>query len=242
MARRLKPSALAGVKAVAFDAYGTIIDFGEKDFIATFAEIMAHQGLQGDAGELWRRFLRAAYRLRNENHEHPSYHRFVDAWARQFHEAFSQMGLAGEPREAALYLRHKLAQAPVHPEAPEVLARVRSRYRVALLSNADDDFLRECLQRNHLSFELVVTSEGARALKPDPAIFLHLVRALDLEPPDVVYVGDNPLPDILGAKRAGLRAVWLDRLGRRRPRRVPPPDLKIKSLRHLLPALGLGNE
>ncbi len=241
MARRLKAPVLAGVKAVTFDAYGTIIDFDEKDFIAAFAEIMAHQGLQGSAHELWRRFLRAAYRLRNENHEHPSYHRFVEAWARQFQEAFSQMGLAGKPHEAALYLRHKLAQATAHPEAHEVLGAVRSRYRVALLSNADDDFLGECLQRNNLSFDLVVTSETARALKPDPAIFLHLVQALGLEPSDVVYVGDNPLPDILGAKRAGLRAVWLDRFGRRRPRRIPPPDLKIKSLRHLLPALGLGN-
>jgi len=242
VARRVKASPLIGVRAVAFDAYGTVIDFDEADFIVAFAEVLARQGLEADAAELWRRFLRAAYRIRNENHERPTYHRFVEAWARQFREAFRQMGLRGDPYDAALYIKEKLARAPAHPEARDVLPLVRARYSVALLSNADDDFLGECLERNGLSFDLVVTSERARALKPDPAIFHHLLGELGLPGEEVAYVGDNPLPDVLGAKRAGLRAVWLDRVGRRRPRRVPAPDLKIRSLRELLPALGLAYE
>lgn len=238
-AQRRRLPLLEGVRAVAFDAYGTIFDYSEADFIATFAELLAAQGLQADAAELWRRFLRAAYRLRSENHRRPVYLRFLDAWTRQFEDSFRRMGLRGDPYAAARFVRQRLAQAPVHAEVPLVLSALEPRYRLAVLSNADDDFLLEALERNGLPFEVIVTSEQAGALKPDPHIFQVLLERLGLPPQAVLYVGDNPLPDVLGARRAGLRVAWLDREGRRRPRRVPAPDLKISSLLELLPALGV---
>jgi 2-haloalkanoic acid dehalogenase type II len=237
-APRRRSPVLAGVEAVAFDGYGTIFDFSEADFIATFAELLAAQGLEADAAELWRHFLQAAYWLRREDHCQPFHLRFIDAWTRQFQQSFRRLGLAGDPQAAARFLRQRLGRVAVHPEVPLVLSALAPRYRLALLSNADDDFLQEALECNGLRFDLVVTSEGAGAWKPDPRIFQVLLEGLGLPPGAVVYVGDNPLPDVLGARRAGLRAVWLDREGRRRPRRVPAPDLKIRSLLELLPALG----
>lgn len=227
----------SGVRAIAFDAYGTVIDFHEGDFVTLFAELLAHQGLEGDAGQLWRHFLRAAYQLRSENHHWPAYTRFVAAWARQFEIAFRRLGLPGDPLAAAQYIKRRLADAPADPQAAPVLDALRGRYPVALLSNADDDFLLECLERNGLRFDLVVTSERAGALKPDPAIFQRLLEELNLPAESVLYVGDQPIPDVLGARRAGLRVVWLDRAGRRRPRQVPPPDLRLRSLSELLPHL-----
>ncbi len=67
---------MADIKAVAFDAYGTIINFTEPDFIVTMAEICDQQGLDADAADLWRRFLRAAYLMRSENHDDPVYKRY----------------------------------------------------------------------------------------------------------------------------------------------------------------------
>ncbi len=229
-----RKKALVGVRAIAFDAYGTIIDFQEEDFIAAFAEILGRQGLQGDASRLWRLFLRAAYRIRNENHEFPTYLRFQEAWAWQFKEAFARLRLKGDPYDAALYLKGKLADALAHPDARPVLEALRPHFQLALLSNADDDFLGQCLARNGIHFDIIVTSEQAGALKPDPAIFIYLLKRLGLSAAEAAYVGDNPVPDILGAKRAGMKAVWLDRVGRRRPRRVPAPDLKISALSELL--------
>ncbi|HXG41626.1 MAG TPA: HAD family hydrolase [Dehalococcoidia bacterium] len=240
-ASRRRLPILEGVEAVAFDGYGTIFDYSEADFIATFAELLALQALEADAASLWRHFLQAARRLRSENHRQPAYLRFSEAWARQFEESFRRLGLRGDAQAAALFLRDRLAQASVHPEVPQVLAALAPRYRLALLSNADDDFLLAALERNGLHFDVIVTSERAGALKPDPRIFRALLDRLGLPPAAVLYVGDNPLPDVLGARRAGLRVAWLDREGRRRPRGVPAPDLKVRSLRELLPALGLGH-
>ena len=98
-------SSVANIKAVAFDAYGTIIDFTEPDFIATMAEICDRQGLKADAADLWRRFLRAALTFRSENHHQPVYRRYDEAWAIQFQHVFRRLNLPGDARAAAAYLK-----------------------------------------------------------------------------------------------------------------------------------------
>ena len=228
---------VANVKAVALDAYGTLIDFTEPDFITAMAEICDRQGLQADAADLWRRFLRAALHFRSENHHQPLYRRYDEAWAIQFDLIFRRLRLPADPWTAANHLKEKLASAPAFAEAYPVIEALRPHYRLALLSNADDDFLAACLDSNGLEFDIVVTSEQARAIKPDRAIFLHLARCLDLPPDQILYAGDNPVPDLLGPRQAGMRVAWVNRLGLRRPRKVPPPDFRVRSLSELLPLL-----
>jgi 2-haloacid dehalogenase len=240
-AGNLRPSAanpsVANVDAVAFDAYGTLFDFTEPDFIVAFAEICARQRLDADAADLWRRFLRAARYFRSENHHDPVYTRYDEAWAAQFERVFRRLRLDGDAWAGAEYLREKLATAAAYPEVYPLLDALRPRYRLAVLSNSDDDFLEAALARNALHFDTVVTSERAGAIKPDPAIFHHLAARMDLPPSRILYVGDNPIPDILGPRRAGLPVAWLNRGRRRRPRTIPPPDLRIRTLSELLPVL-----
>ncbi|HEU4758569.1 MAG TPA: HAD family hydrolase, partial [Dehalococcoidia bacterium] len=215
----------------------TVINFTEPDFIATMAEICDRQGLQADAADLWRRFLRGAYLLRSENHHDPVYRRYDEAWAIQFEHVFRRLRLPGDAWAAALYLKERLAGAPAFDEAGPVIEALRPHYRLALLSNADDDFLTACLERNGLRFDIVVSSEQAGAIKPNPAIFLHLTERLGLRPEQVLYAGDNPIPDVLGPARAGMKVAWVNRAGLRRPRRVPPPDIRVRSLSELVAIL-----
>ncbi len=230
-------SVAASVSAVAFDAYGTLFNFTEPDFVVTMAEICGQQGLEADADEMWRRFLRASYRMRHEHHHEPAYTLYHDAWSRQFQDVFKRMRLTGDPVAAADHFRARLADAPAFEEAHPVLEALRPHYRLALLSNADDDFLHAALASNKLHFDVIVTSEQAGAIKPDPEIFHLLARRLGLEPGQVLYAGDNPVPDVLGPVRAGMKAAWVNRGGFRRPRRVPPPDIRVRSLSELLPLL-----
>ena len=228
---------MADIKAVAFDAYGTIINFTEPDFIVTMAEICDQQGLDADAADLWRRFLSAAYLMRSENHDDPVYKRYDQAWADQFARIFKRLRLAGDPWAAAKHLKSRLADAPAFDDAAPVIEALRQHYRLALLSNADDDFLTECLERNRLTFATVVTSEQAGAIKPNEEIFRYLGSRLELPLERILYVGDNPVPDVLGPVRAGMKCAWVNRNGLRRPRKVPPPDIRVRSLSELLPIL-----
>jgi 2-haloalkanoic acid dehalogenase type II len=198
------------------------------------AEICSAQGLDADASELWRRFMRASYLMRSEHHADPVYKRYDRAWADQFEYVFKRMRLGGDAWAAALQFKAALAGASAFSDARPAIEALRPHFRLALLSNADDDFLGECLARNELHFDIIVTSEQAEAIKPNPAIFEYLSRKLELPPARVLYAGDNPIPDVLGPVRAGMRCAWVNRNGMRKPRNVPHPDVRVHSLYELV--------
>ena len=228
---------LDSIRAVAFDCYGTIVRFTTPDFIRTMAEIARAQGLEVDPEVLWDRFVEAAFVFRGENVARPAYRRYDEAWAFQFERATRDLGFEGDGGLAALRLKEKLSEAEAYAEVAEVMEALRGRYRLAILSNADDDFLHACLARNGLEFEVVVSSEVAQALKPDPAIFGYLAGVLGLEHHQILYVGDSPMPDIVGARRAGVPVTWLNRPGHPLPAGMPEPDVEVASLRDLLAVL-----
>ena len=225
------------IRAIAFDGYGTLIEFTVPHFLAAMEELVRAHGADADPEALWDRFVEAAKAVRGENHHEPVYRPYEEAWALQFEQAARDLGFQGDGRLAAAHLKRRLSEADAFAEVPAVLAALRDRYRLAVLSNADDDFLFACLARNGLEFEAVVTSEMAGAIKPDPRIFHHLAEVLDLPPDQILYVGDWPMPDIVGARRAGVPVAWLNRQGHPLPPDMPAPDLEVASLTELLPIL-----
>ena len=81
---------------------------------------------------------------------------------------------------------------------------------------------------DRFSFWLAADQVGVR--KPDPRIFRMAAAAADCHPRELVHVGDEIEADVLGAKRAGVRAVLLDRHGRMDG---APADAVIRSLTEL---------
>jgi HAD superfamily hydrolase (TIGR01509 family) len=118
------------------------------------------------------------------------------------------------------------------------LEALRSDYRLGLLSNGS-----RLPERVGLSgfFETVVFAQDHNVAKPDRGIFAVAETLLGVSPGSVVLVGDHRLNDVVGAKRSGWRAVWIDRRGDG-SYPAPPgtderPDAVITSLGQLAGAL-----
>jgi putative hydrolase of the HAD superfamily len=81
----------------------------------------------------------------------------------------------------------------------------------------------------------VLISEELGIRKPDPVIFHAAAASLGLAPADVLYVGDHPEADVIGAAQAGMQTAWLRR-GRDWPTHLTPavPDIIVDSLSELL--------
>jgi 2-haloalkanoic acid dehalogenase type II len=119
---------------------------------------------------------------------------------------------------------------------PAALDGLRRSHRLAVLSDADRDFLHESVARNGLAMDTVISSEEVRAYKPHVSLFRAVCDRLGVEPSRAVYVGDSPWADIAGARHAGLGAIWINRHGYDWPEDIPPPDVTVRSLEEL-PAL-----
>ncbi|MBN1811680.1 MAG: HAD family hydrolase [Anaerolineae bacterium] len=90
-----------------------------------------------------------------------------------------------------------------------------SAYRLAVISNGDSGQQRRKLERTGIAsrFDSVVISGDLGVSKPHPDIFKRSLRELGVSTGEAVYVGDHLESDALGAKNAGMWAIWLAREG-----------------------------
>jgi len=99
------------------------------------------------------------------------------------------------------------------PEALPVLRDLAGRgFRLGLFSNATHDpFIQGLVDRFGFRpwLDPALSSGGVGRRKPDPAAFAPILDAWRLPPESLVVVGDTLEADILGAQRAGMRAVWI---------------------------------
>lgn len=194
-----------GVEATAHDVLGAVhATWREVDAARARGE-ERWKGAGGEAG-FWRRFVGAV---------------------------FARVG-GGEMPEPLLahlvaHFREELHWT-LYPEVPEVLAALRARQvRLVVVSNWDSS-LPSLLERLGIrdSFDDVVVSAVVGVSKPDRGIFDEAIRRAGVAPGAALHVGDSLTDDYHGARGAGLRALLVDRGGRR-----PPNVESIASLAEL---------
>jgi HAD superfamily hydrolase (TIGR01509 family) len=113
-------------------------------------------------------------------------------------------------RLSASYFHHRDRDPALFPDTLPCLDALRARYRLGLLSNGSRLPEKVGLARY---FESVVFAQDHRVAKPDKGIFEVVEHELGVGPHACLLVGDHPLNDVAGAKRAGWLAVWIDRDG-----------------------------
>lgn len=84
-------------------------------------------------------------------------------------------------------------------------------YSMAVVSNRDKPF-QTLLDSHNLSefFTYALAAGEVDSYKPEPGVFVHALKHMNVTAPETVYVGDNYYADIVGARRAGLQAVLYD--------------------------------
>lgn len=101
-------------------------------------------------------------------------------------------------------------QVELYADSLVGLRRLGTGRPLAALTNGN-----ACIGRiglsEHFAFSLGAREHGAA--KPAPSIFHAACTRLGLAPHEVLHVGDDPHMDVLGARRAGLHAVWINRRG-----------------------------
>jgi putative hydrolase of the HAD superfamily len=160
--------------------------------------------------------------------------RYTDGWFAEFaSRVLRETGCAADPDRVF----RDLADVFSRPESYLVFADAISALddltamgvRLAVVSNWSPR-LRDLLAGFDLSryFEVIVISAEIGHAKPAPAIFEHALGLLDIEASRVTHVGDDPVNDLSGARRAGLQALLIDRDGQ-----LPASPHVIRSLQEI---------
>ena len=241
----------SSVGLIAFDMFGTLASNAVDQWGKVFARIVADQALAVDPAVLHREWTLRERTFRETRTDmrspeaSPPFRTYASAWTEAFRGTFAALRIDGNAEEAARSCVGDLGRRDEVEGATGVLERLARRWPLAVLSNADNDFLMPVISRHHWTFEAVVSSESAMAYKPDPRIFQFLCRRVGVPAERVLYIGDSPYDDVHGAKLVGMQTVWV-RADDQSPGRTPTPkavqlhtaDLEVDSLSELEIVLG----
>jgi FMN hydrolase / 5-amino-6-(5-phospho-D-ribitylamino)uracil phosphatase len=92
------------------------------------------------------------------------------------------------------------------------LQQLQGRYRLFSLTNGNADLVAIGLSRY---FDASFAARDVGVLKPNPAVFRHVLAHAQLDPEQALHVGDDPIADVQGARNVGMHSLWMNRDGSR---------------------------
>ena len=225
---------MSKITTIVFDAFGTLFEDTPEHWNAAMGSIIEKQNLNVTVETLNDAWLDACGEFRSTRSDSRfPFRSYNVAWRDAFGEAFRSLGLDGDPAAAADYWIDDMGGRNPYPETRQALEAISEKYRVVVLSNADDCFLEPVLKKLDFPFDASLSSEGARCYKPNPELFLTLLTQLNVKPEEAIYVGDRQYEDVQGAGQAGLGTVWINRTGAEPDPNLRAPDYHIASLMEL---------
>ncbi len=211
-----------------FDCYGTLIDW-ERGILAALQPVLDRHGIavSDDAA------LEVYGALESEEERRP-YRSYRDVLATVMDGFGERLGFMPSADERAT-LALSVGDWPPFPDTVEALQSLARRFRLAILSNIDDDLFAGSARHLGVQFTAVVTAEQVGRYKPDPRNFGALLDRLDTPPDRVLHVAQSLFHDIAPANALGLTTVWInrrhDRLGYgATPPATARPDLETPDL------------
>ncbi len=216
---------------VSFDCYGTLVDW-ETGIADAVAGVFAQHGVRRSRQEILTLFADSEPKVQAGG-EFLDYRRVL----RDVMEIMAwQVSIRLPPAEAEA-LPDSLPRWPVFPDATEALRKMQGRYRLAIISNVDDDLFRHSEEALGVKFSAVITSKQARSYKPDLKPFYEARERIGLDDAldPWLHVGESLFHDIGPANRVGIDSVWVNRPdrggGSRRTDAVP--SLEVPNLAEL---------
>jgi 2-haloacid dehalogenase len=197
-------------RGVLFDVFGTL-----------FSLDPLQKKLRATALDAWlERLLHSATSLTLADRFEP----FADLAESTLKTTVAKLGLKQEPKAILDALSH----LPPDPDAEAAFDRLeRAGVLIGVLTNGGERQTRTLLESAGLEERVaeIVSAEEIELYKPHPAVYRHAAERLGVDPKRVTLVAAHAW-DVVGAKQAGLEAVWIDRLEhewpfpRGKPRRV----------------------
>lgn len=214
---------------LSFDVFGTLISVREGSYGA-FRSILADCGRPDvDVTAFWEH-----WEERNIAHYWEPWRPYKEICRLSLAETFARFGVAGRSG-----LIHRYFDAfpgfETYPDVAPTLKILSSRYRLAIVSNIDDDLL--AATRLGRQFDLVCTAERARGYKPTGVLFRYLIDHAGVPRDEILHSGQSQFTDMVGGKPLGLTIAWINRRGVALHSTVPRPDFTLGDIASLVPLL-----
>ena len=215
---------------ITFDCYGTLVDW-EAGISGAFIDAAGEDGV-----ELTAEGVIAAYHETEPQVQTGVYRPYRDVLQETAMRVADIFGWALAPERAG-FLSDTLPDWPVFEDTRSALGRLKHRFRLAILSNIEDDLLAATIERIGVDFDWTVTAEQVRSYKPSPGHFRKALERLQGRREPWLHVARSYFHDIRPASELGVSTVWVNRKQEAQPN-GPAPTHVVRDLRELADWLG----
>ncbi len=216
---------------LSFDCYGTLIEWEAGILPAIRALLDRHRCPQPDATILE---LYGEFEAEAESGSYQSYCKVLESVVERFGRR-----LGFQPSASDLRLLHESVPSwPPFPDTASALRQLRKHYKLAVISNIDDDLFASTAKHLGVAFDAVITAQQAQSYKPSINNFRLALQQLAVSPDRLLHVGQSVYHDVIPAQSLGIATVWVNRrsarpgVGAVRPA-VGKPDLEVSDLETL---------
>ena len=195
---------LAQFKYLSFDCYGTLIDW-ESGILGYLRPLLHGRGVEATDESILS--LYSDFEPRQQQQAYRRYREILAAVVRDFGAHFNceftdteADGLAGSIRD----------WQPFRDTVP-ALQRLKTRYKLAVLSNIDDDLFSFTAPKLGVELDTVVTAQQVKSYKPSLRNFETLMERLPVAKDQLLHVAESLYHDVAPARQLGIATVWVNR-------------------------------
>ncbi len=189
---------------VSFDCYGTLIDW-ESGILGYIRPLLRAKGCNTSDSQILQ--LYSELEPRQQSGPYRSYREVLDGvmrgFARELQFEVSSAEAAG--------LADSIAQWKPFPDTVAGLRDLGTCFRLAVLSNIDDDLFAGSAQQLQVPFDTVVTAQQARSYKPSRHNFQVLLDRLGTAKDKLLHAAESLYHDVAPARELGIATVWVNR-------------------------------
>ncbi len=214
-----------------FDCYGTLIDWESGILPALHSILSAHQETAADATllKLYGDFEQSA-----QQGPFQPYREVLAEVVRRFGAEFGFTPTVDQQQS----LPNSLATWKPWPDTVTALRQLKTRFRLAVVSNIDDDLFAATRPQLGVELDAVITAQQAHAYKPSLRMFELALSRVHAPAHRVLHVAQSIYHDVIPAQSLGLATVWVNRPSARPgvgavKSAQATPDLTVSSLQEL---------
>jgi putative hydrolase of the HAD superfamily len=212
---------MTNIRALLFDVNGTLIDIETDEWMEEAYRAVGHyltyQGIRlrrGEVRDLYFQIMKEQFATKTE--KYPEFD-VVAVW-REFLRRYGTEFTYSLPLEKLQQMPLFLAEMQrgisrkrlrAYPQTQEVLAQLKSTYRLAVVSDAQSAYGLAELRAVGLAqyFDPIVISGDYGYRKPDPRLFLAALDRLGVSPGEALFIGNDRFRDIFGARQVGMKTI-----------------------------------
>lgn len=192
------------IKAISFDCYGTLIDW-EAGLGAALEPLFRVHRVAFDRGAVIAAFARHERAV--EGGQYQSYSAVLGEVMGLIADEFDLQLRSGE----STALVNSIGRWPAFEETARCLKALQHHYKLAIVSNVDDELFAESAAHLGARIGVVVTAEQVKSYKPREALFAELLSRLGMPAREVLHVAESRYHDVAPASALGFQTVWVNR-------------------------------